>query len=196
MSVADRQTRIVIAEDESIIRMDLRESLEEEGYVVVADVGRGDLAVDAVRTHRPDVAIFDIKMPGLDGLAAARIVSEEKLSPVVMLTAFSQREIIEQARDAGALAYIVKPFQRTDLVPAVELAIARFREIQDLAEERDDLGRQLELRKLLDRAKGVLQDECKLTEAEAYAFMQRTAMSARLRMADVAQGVMDGSIRP
>jgi AmiR/NasT family two-component response regulator len=196
MDVADRQTRIVIAEDESIIRMDLRESLEEEGYVVVADVGRGDLAVDAVRTHRPDVAIFDIKMPGMDGLAAARIVSEEKLSPVVMLTAFSQREIIEQARDAGALAYIVKPFQRTDLVPAVELAIARFREIQDLAEERDDLGRQLELRKLLDRAKGVLQDQCKLPEAEAYAFMQRTAMSARLRMADVAQGVLDGSIRP
>lgn len=194
--MADRQTRIVIAEDESIIRMDLRESLEEEGYQVVADVGRGDLAVEAVRAHRPDVAIFDIKMPGMDGLAAARIVSEEKLAPVVMLTAFSQREIIEQARDAGALAYIVKPFQRTDLVPAVELAIARFREIQDLAEERDDLGRQLELRKLLDRAKGVLQDECRLTEAEAYAFMQRTAMSARLRMADVAQGVMDGSIRP
>lgn len=194
--MVDRPTRIVIAEDESIIRMDLRESLEEEGYEVVADVGRGDLAVEAVRTHRPDVAIFDIKMPGMDGLAAARMVSEEKLSPVVMLTAFSQREIIEQARDAGALAYIVKPFQRTDLVPAVELAIARFREIQELAEERDDLGRQLELRKLLDRAKGVLQDECGLAEAEAYAFMQRTAMSARLRMADVAQGVLDGRIRP
>lgn len=194
--MADRQTRIVIAEDESIIRMDLRESLEEEGYVVVADVGRGDLAVEAVRAQRPDAAIFDIKMPGMDGLAAARIVSAEKICPVVMLTAFSQREIIEQARDAGALAYIVKPFQRTDLVPAVELAIARFREIQELAEERDDLGRQLELRKLLDRAKGVLQDECRLTEAEAYAFMQRTAMSARLRMADVAQGVLDGQIRP
>ena len=194
--MADRQTRIVIAEDESIIRMDLRESLEEEGYVVVADVGRGDLAVEAVRAQRPDAAIFDIKMPGMDGLAAARIVSAEKICPVVMLTAFSQREIIEQARDAGALAYIVKPFQRTDLVPAVELAIARFREIQELAEERDDLGRQLELRKRLDRAKGVLQDECRLTEAEAYAFMQRTAMSARLRMADVAQGVLDGQIRP
>jgi response regulator NasT len=188
--------RIVIAEDESIIRMDLRESLEEEGYEVVADVGRGDLAVEAVRKHRPDVAIFDIKMPGVDGLEAARMVSDERLCPVVMLTAFSQREIIEQARDAGALAYIVKPFQRTDLVPAVELAIARFREVQELADERDDLGRQLELRKLLDRAKGVLQDECRMGEADAYTFLQRTAMASRMRIADVAQGVLDGTIRP
>jgi response regulator NasT len=188
--------RIVIAEDESIIRMDLRESLEEEGYEVVADVGRGDLAVEAVRKHRPDVAIFDIKMPGVDGLVAARMVSDERLCPVVMLTAFSQREIIEQARDAGALAYIVKPFQRTDLVPAVELAIARFREVQELADERDDLGRQLELRKLLDRAKGVLQDECRMGEADAYTFLQRTAMASRMRIADVAQGVVDGTIRP
>jgi len=194
--VADVPVRIVIAEDESIIRMDLRESLEEEGYEVVADVGRGDLAVEAVRKHRPDVAIFDIKMPGVDGLEAARMVSDERLCPVVMLTAFSQREIIEQARDAGALAYIVKPFQRTDLVPAVELAIARFREVQELADERDDLGRQLELRKLLDRAKGVLQDECRMGEADAYTFLQRTAMASRMRIADVAQGVLDGTIRP
>lgn len=194
--MADVPVRIVIAEDESIIRMDLRESLEEEGYEVVADVGRGDLAVEAVRKHRPDVAIFDIKMPGVDGLEAARMVSDERLCPVVMLTAFSQREIIEQARDAGALAYIVKPFQRTDLVPAVELAIARFREVQELADERDDLGRQLELRKLLDRAKGVLQDECRMGEADAYTFLQRTAMASRMRIADVAQGVLDGTIRP
>lgn len=194
--MADVPVRIVIAEDESIIRLDLRESLEEEGYAVVADVGRGDRAVEAVREHRPDVAIFDIKMPVVDGLEAARMVSQERLCPVVMLTAFSQREIIEQARDAGALAYIVKPFQRTDLVPAVELAIARFREVQELEHERDDLGRQLELRKILDRAKGVLQDECRLSEADAYGFMQRTAMSARLRIADVARGVLDGTIRP
>jgi len=188
--------RIVIAEDESIIRMDLREMLEEEGYVVVADVGRGDRAVDSVREHRPDVALFDIKMPGIDGLEAARVVSQEMICPVVMLTAFSQREVIEQARDAGALAYIVKPFQRTDLVPAVELAIARFREVQALAEARDDLGRQLELRKTLDRAKGRLQDDFGLTEADAFAFIQRYAMSARLRMADVAQGVLDGTVTP
>ena len=188
--------RIVIAEDESIIRMDLRESLEEEGYVVVADVGRGDLAIEAVRTHRPDVAIFDIKMPNVDGLEAARVVSAERLCPVVMLTAFSQREVIAQARDAGALSYIVKPFQRTDLVPAIELAIARYRELLELADERDDLGKQLELRKLLDRAKGILQDECAMTESEAFAFIQQTAMSSRLRMAEVARGVLDGSLRP
>ena len=188
--------RIVIAEDESIIRMDLRESLEEEGYVVVADVGRGDLAIDAVRSHRPDVAIFDIKMPGVDGLEAARVVSGERVCPVVMLTAFSQREVIEQARDAGALAYIVKPFQRTDLVPAIELAIARFRETQELAEERDLLGNQLELRKVIDRAKGTLQDQFSMTEAAAYVFLQQTAMTSRLRMVDVARGVLDGSIKP
>ena len=195
--VTDRSlVRIVIAEDESIIRMDLRESLEEEGYIVVADVGRGDLAIEAVRKHRPDVALFDIKMPEVDGLDAARAVTSERLCPVVMLTAFSQREVIEQARDAGALAYIVKPFQRTDLVPAIELAIARFRELQELADARDDLGKQLELRKLLDRAKGLLQDECRMTEAAAYEFIQQTAMSSRLRMDDVARGVLDGSIRP
>ena len=188
--------RIVIAEDESIIRMDLRELLEEEGYDVVADVGRGDQAVEAVRTYRPDVAIFDIKMPTMDGLEAARELSNDKICPVVMLTAFSQREVIEQARDAGALGYIVKPFQRSDLVPAVELAIARFREMRELAGERDDLGNQLELRKLLDRAKGRLLDECSMTESSAYTFIQQTAMSNRMRMADVAQGVLDGSIRP
>lgn len=191
-----RATRIVIAEDESIIRMDLRESLEEEGYNVVADVGRGDLAVEAVRSHQPDVAIFDIKMPKMDGLEAARIVAAERLCPVVMLTAFSQREVIEQARDAGALAYIVKPFQRTDLVPAIELATARFKELQELAEERDDLGKQLELRKTLDRAKGVLQDECQMTEAAAFTFIQQAAMSSRLRMLEVARLVLDGSLRP
>ena len=196
MNEARPLIRIVIAEDESIIRMDLRESLEEEGYVVVADVGRGDLAVEAVRTYRPDVAIFDIKMPTMDGLEAARELSNDKICPVVMLTAFSQREVIEQARDAGALGYIVKPFQRSDLVPAVELAIARFREMRELAGERDDLGNQLELRKLLDRAKGRLLDEYSMTESSAYTFIQQTAMSNRMRMADVAQGVLDGSIRP
>ena len=163
MSANQSSTRIVIAEDEAIIRLDLRETLEEEGYMVVADTGRGDDAIDLVRQHRPDVAIFDIKMPGLDGLDAARVVSAEKLCPVVMLTAFSKREVIEQARDAGALAYLVKPFQKTDLVPAIELAIGRFREMLTLSGERDALGEQLELRKLLDRAKGLLIDKYSMT---------------------------------
>lgn len=188
--------RIVVAEDEAIIRLDLVETLAEEGYVVVADTGRGDHAVDLVREHRPDVAIFDIKMPGMDGLEAARIVSSERLCPVVMLTAFSQRQVIEQARDAGALAYLVKPFQKTDLVPAIELAIGRFAEVKALEGERDQLGQQLELRKLLDRAKGLLIDDHKMSEQEAFDFIQKTAMGRRLRMKQVAEGILDRSITP
>lgn len=162
-----RPVRVVVAEDEAIIRLDLVETLAEEGYVVVADTGRGDSAVELVREHQPDVAIFDIKMPGIDGLEAARIVSDERLCAVVMLTAFSQRQVIEQARDAGALAYLVKPFQKTDLVPAIELAIGRFAEMKAIAGERDHFGQQLELRKLLDRAKGILIDEHKMSEQDA-----------------------------
>jgi response regulator NasT len=196
MSTTQTGTRIVIAEDEAIIRLDLRETLEEEGYVVVADTGRGDDAIELVRQHRPDVAIFDIKMPGVDGLDAARVVSAEKLCPVVMLTAFSQREVIEQARDAGALAYLVKPFQKTDLVPAIELAIGRFREMMTLSGERDALGEQLELRKLLDRAKGLLIDKYSMTEQSAFAFIQKNAMSSRAKMVDVANQILNGQITP
>jgi response regulator NasT len=170
--------------------------LEEEGYIVVADTGRGDDAIELVRQHRPDVAIFDIKMPGLDGLDAARVVSAEKLCPVVMLTAFSQREVIEQARDAGALAYLVKPFQKTDLVPAIELAIGRFREMLTLSGERDALGEQLELRKLLDRAKGLLIDKYSMTEQSAFDFIQKNAMSTRAKMVDVANQILSGQITP
>ena len=188
--------RIVVAEDEAIIRLDLVETLQEEGYVVVADTGRGDTAIDLVREHKPDVAIFDIKMPGLDGLAAARVVSAEKICPVVMLTAFSQREVIEQARDAGALAYLVKPFQKTDLVPAIELAIGRFAEMKWLSGERDALDEQLQLRKVLDRAKGVLIDSFSMTEQAAFDFIQKGAMSTRSRMKDVAQRVIDGELTP
>jgi response regulator NasT len=195
--LADKKTpRIVIAEDEAIIRLDLRETLEEEGYVVVADTGRGDTAIELVRQHQPDVAIFDIKMPGMDGLDAARVVSSEKICPVVMLTAFSQREVIEQARDAGALAYLVKPFQKTDLVPAIELAIGRFLEMKTLSGERDALDEQLELRKLLDRAKGLLIDQHSLTEQAAFDFIQKMAMSKRMRMRDVAVAVLSGEIKP
>lgn len=196
MSANQSSTRIVIAEDEAIIRLDLRETLEEEGYIVVADTGRGDDAIDLVRQHRPDVAIFDIKMPGLDGLDAARVVSAEKLCPVVMLTAFSQREVIEQARDAGALAYLVKPFQKTDLVPAIELAIGRFREMLTLSGERDALGEQLELRKLLDRAKGLLIDKYSMTEQSAFDFIKKNAMSTRAKMVDVANQILNGQITP
>jgi len=191
-----QSTRIVIAEDEAIIRLDLRETLEEEGYLVVADTGRGDDAIELVRQHKPDVAIFDIKMPGLDGLDAARVVSAEKICPVVMLTAFSQREVIEQARDAGALAYLVKPFQKTDLVPAIELAIGRFREMMTLSGERDALGEQLELRKLLDRAKGLLIDKHSMTEQSAFDFIQKSAMSTRAKMVDVANQILNGQIAP
>jgi response regulator NasT len=193
--VGDRPaTRIVVAEDEAIIRMDLVELLVEEGYEVVADVGRGDLAVEAVRTHRPDAAIFDVKMPGLDGVEAVRTLAPERICPVIMLTAFSQREVIEQARDAGALAYLVKPFQRTDLVPAIELAIGRFEEVLALAGERDELAGRLEMRKLVDRAKGILMDRRGMTEEDAYGFLQRRAMEGRTTMADVSQSVIDGRL--
>ena len=188
--------RIVLAEDEAIIRLDLRESLQEEGYEVVGDVGRGDKAVEMVEALRPDVAIFDIKMPGMSGLEAAKIVSDKKICPVVMLTAFSQREIIEQARDAGALAYLVKPFQKTDLVPAIELAIARFAELRSLSGEVAALGAQLETRKLIDRAKGVLIDKHQLSESDAFAFIQSMAMSQRMKMGDIAEQIIAGNLNP
>jgi response regulator NasT len=188
--------RIVLAEDEAIIRLDLRESLQEEGYEVVGDVGRGDKAVEMVDALRPDVAIFDIKMPGMSGLEAAKIVSDKKICPVVMLTAFSQREIIEQARDAGALAYLVKPFQKTDLVPAIELAIARFAELRSLSGEVAALGAQLEIRKLVDRAKGVLIDKHQMSESDAFSFIQTMAMSQRMKMGDIAEQIIAGKLIP
>ncbi len=188
--------RVVIAEDEAIIRLDLKESLEEEGYQVVGEAGRGDRAVELVRELRPDLAILDIKMPGVDGLTAARTIASERICAVLMLTAFSQRDIIEEARDAGALAYLVKPFQKNDLIPAIEVAIGRFRELQQLDSEVDALGEQLEARKVIDRAKGVLMDECGLKESDAFTFIQRTAMSERCRMRDVAERVVAGSLRP
>jgi response regulator NasT len=149
-----------------------------------------------VEALRPDVAIFDIKMPGMSGLEAAKIVSDKKICPVVMLTAFSQREIIEQARDAGALAYLVKPFQKTDLVPAIELAIARFAELRSLSGEVAALGAQLETRKLIDRAKGVLIDKHRLSESDAFAFIQSMAMSQRMKMGDIAEQIIAGKLNP
>ena len=188
--------RVVIAEDEAIIRMDLRETLEEEGYEVIGETGRGDQAIELVRGLQPDLAILDIKMPGMDGLDAARIINGEKICGVLMLTAFSQREVVEQARDAGALAFLVKPFQKSDLIPAIEVAMGRFRELRSLTGEIDALGEQLESRKFIDRAKGVLIDEHGMSESDAFAFIQRTAMSERTRMRDVADRILDGSLHP
>ena len=188
--------RVVIAEDEAIIRLDLKETLEEEGYDVVGETGRGDKAVELVRELRPDLVILDIKMPGMDGLAAARIISAEKVCGILILTAFSQREVIEEARDAGALAYLVKPFQKSDLIPAIEVAIGRVREMQSLNGEIDALGEQLEIRKTLDRAKGVLMDKYKLSEADSFGFLQRSAMNLRLTMHTVAGQVVAGELHP
>ena len=189
-------TRVVIAEDEAIIRLDLKETLEEEGYEVVGETGRGDEAVELVKQHAPDVAILDIKMPGLDGLSAAREIAGERRAAVLILTAFSQRDLVEQARDAGALAYLVKPFQRSELIPAVEVAIGRFREMRALAEQNQSLEDRLETRKLVDRAKGKLMDEHQLAEADAFAFVQKTAMRERLTMKAVAERVLAGELAP
>ena len=189
-------TRVVIAEDEAIIRLDLRETLEEEGYDVVAETGRGDEAVELVREFAPDVAILDIKMPGLDGLSAAREIAGERLAAVVILTAFSQRDLIERARDAGALAYLVKPFQKSDLLPAIEVALGRFAELKELHDQATSLSDQLETRKVVDRAKGHLMDKNQLSESAAFGFIQKTAMKERQTMRDVAQRVLDGDLTP
>src|SRR5215471_7819708 len=189
-------TRVLIAEDEAIIRLDLRETLEEEGYEVVGETGRGDEAVELARSLRPDLAILDIKMPGMDGLEAARAISAERLCGVLVLTAFSQRDFIEQARDAGALAYLVKPFQKSDLVPAIELAIARFRELSALADEVKGLEEQLETRKIVDRAKGILMDRHGLSEQDAFSFIQKRAMSERTKMKTIAERVVAGDLTP
>ena len=189
-------TRIVIAEDEAIIRLDLKETLEEEGYEVVGETGRGDEAVALVKSLEPDVAILDIKMPGLDGLSAAREITAERRAAVLILTAFSQRDLIEQARDAGALAYLVKPFQRSELIPAVEVAIGRFQELKALAEQASSLEDQLETRKIVDRAKGNLMDGHALSEADAFSFIQRTAMRERVTMKAVAEQILAGELTP
>lgn len=189
-------TRIVIAEDEAIIRLDLKELLEEEGYEVVGETGRGDEAVELVRRLAPDVAILDIKMPGMDGIAAARQIAGDRLAAVLVLTAFSQRDLINQARDAGALAYLVKPFQKSDLIPAIEVALGRFGEVVALEQEVVDLSERLEARKLVDRAKGILMDEHGMTEQLAWRFIQSQAMSQRKRVADIAQTVVDRVLAP
>ncbi len=189
-------TKIVIAEDEALIRLDLKETLIEEGYEVIGEAADGDAAIDLVDELRPDVAILDIKMPGTDGLTAARAIIDRRLAAVVILTAFSQRDLIEKARDAGALAYVVKPFHRNDLVPAIELARARFRELSEAKDRVESLEEQLETRKLVDRAKGRLMDTHGLTEQEAFRFVQTSAMGKRSTMREVAEQILDGSLAP
>ncbi len=192
----DAVTRVVIAEDEAIIRLDLKETLEEEGYDVVGETGRGDEAVQLVKELSPDLAILDIKMPGMDGLEAAREISAERQSAVLILTAFSQRDLIEQARDAGALAYLVKPFQRSELIPAVEVALGRFREMQALFDQNSTLEEQLETRKLVDRAKGILMDDHGMSESDAFSWVQRRAMQDRKTMRTIAADIIAGDLRP
>jgi len=187
--------RVVIAEDEAIIRLDLREILEGEGYEVVGETGRGDEAITLVRDHRPDVAILDIRMPGMDGLAAAREISADGHSAVLILTAFSQRNLIDEARDAGALAYLVKPFTQTELVPAIEVALGRFKEMQAIKATNASLEEQLDTRRKLDRAKGLLMDDLGYKEGQAFEYIRDTAMRTRRKIRDIAQDLIDGTLQ-
>ncbi|MST31725.1 response regulator [Acidimicrobiaceae bacterium USS-CC1] len=188
--------RVVIAEDEAIVRLDLKEILEEEGYEVVGETGRGDEAVELVRRERPDLAILDIKMPGADGLTAAREITGDRLAAVLILTAFSQRDLIEQARNAGALAYLVKPFQKSELLPAIDIALGRFKEMTALEEQVRNLEERLEVRKVVERAKGILMDDCGMAEHQAFTWIQQSAMNERVRMDVVARRVVDEGLRP
>ena len=185
---------VVVAEDEVLIRMDLAEMLTEEGYDVVGQAGDGATAVELAEQHRPDLVILDVKMPVLDGIAAAERIAGARIAPVVILTAFSQRDLVERARDAGAMAYLVKPFTRNDLVPAIEMAVSRFAELSQLESEVADLSERLETRKAVERAKSILQEQLRLSEPEAFRWIQKTAMDLRLSMRQVADGVVEHGV--
>jgi len=186
--------RILVAEDEAIIRLDLVEMLTEAGYVVVAQATNGVEAIALAQEHKPDLAILDVKMPELDGISAAEKIIE--IAPVLMLTAFSQRDLVERARDAGAMAYVVKPFSISDLVPAIEIAVSRHRQLVALQQEVGDLHERLETRKVIDRAKGILMSTLKLSEPDAFSWIQRTAMDRRMSMKDVALAVISPDAVP
>jgi len=187
-----RATRILVAEDEAIIRLDLAEMLGEAGYDVVGQASNGEQAVEMARELEPDLVIMDVKMPVMDGISAAEEIGAAKICPVVMLTAFSQTELVERARDAGVMAYIVKPFTAADLGPAIDIARSRWVEMKALENEIADLGERLETRKAVDRAKGILMKKLKITEAEAFRWIQKTAMDRRLGMKEVADAVITG----
>ncbi|MCA0437591.1 MAG: response regulator [Austwickia sp.] len=187
-----RGVRVLVAEDEALIRLDLAEMLADSGYDVVAQASDGEQAVDLAREHKPDLVILDVKMPVKDGISAAETIGKERIAPCVMLTAFSDRDLVERARDAGVMAYVVKPFTIDDLRPAIDIARSRWVELHALEEEIADLGERLETRKTVDRAKGILMEQMGLTESEAFRWIQKTAMDRRLGMRDVAQLVVDG----
>jgi len=184
------RTRVIIADDESIIRMDLREMLTNLGYLVIGEVGDGRSAVNLARELRPDVVIMDIKMPDMDGIDAAKVLTEERVSPVLLLTAYSQQELIERAKNAGVVGYLVKPFRESDLSPAIEVAVARFAEFRSLEKEVGDLKLALETRKLVDRAKGILMDNQGMTESEAFRKIQKMSMNTRKPMQEVAEAII------
>jgi AmiR/NasT family two-component response regulator len=182
--------RVIIADDESLIRLDIKEMLTTLGYLVVGEAGDGVSAVNLARELRPDLVIMDIKMPGMDGIAAAKVLTEEKVAPVLLLTAFSQQDLVEKAKEAGVVGYIVKPFREAELVPAIEVALARFQEFQALEKETADLKETLETRKLVDRAKGLLMDTQGLTEAEAFRRIQKMSMNTRRPMKEIAEAIL------
>jgi response regulator NasT len=184
------RTRVIIADDESLIRMDLREMLTNLGYLVVGEVADGLSAVNQARELKPNVVIMDIKMADMDGIEAAKILTEERVAPVVLLSAYSQRELVDRAREAGVVAYLVKPYREEDLTPAIEVALARYREFQELQKQVTDLQQALETRKLVDRAKGILMDKQGLTEAEAFRKIQKMSMDNRKAMKDVAEAII------
>ena len=187
------QLRVLVAEDEALIRLDLVELLTEEGYTVIAEAGDGEEALELARKLTPDLVVMDVKMPKMDGISAAAVIAEERIAPVVMLTAFSQRELVERARDAGAMAYVVKPFDASDVVPAIEIAMARFAEIRAVEAEVADLEERFASRKAVDQAKGLLQEGLGLTEPEAFRWIQKTAMDLRKSMREVAEAVIEQS---
>jgi two-component system, response regulator PdtaR len=194
--VSQTPFRVVIAEDEALIRLDLKEMLEEDGYVVAGEAADGEAAVKLTESLKPDLVIMDIKMPGLDGISAAERITADHLAPVVILTAFSQRELVLRARDAGAMAFLVKPFTKADLVPAIEIAVSRFQEFSALETEVSSLKDRLEVRKLLDRAKGILQSEQGLSEPEAFRWIQKSSMDRRMTMRAVAEEVLQTAQPP
>lgn len=188
----DGSLRIVVAEDEAIIRLDLAEMLTEAGHHVVGQASNGEQAVELTKELRPDLVILDVKMPVMDGISAAEAIAKERICPVVMLTAFSQQELVERARDAGVMAYIVKPFTPKDVIPAIDIARSRWAEIEALEAEIADLGDRLETRKAVDRAKGILMTKLKISEADAFRWIQKTAMDRRMGMREVADAVISG----
>jgi response regulator NasT len=194
MAVTQTPVRVVIAEDEALIRLDLKEMLEEEGYEIAGEAADGERAVELATSLRPDLVILDVKMPVLDGISAAERIAAGHVCPVVILTAFSQRELVERARDAGAMAYLVKPFTKADLVPAIEIAVSRFQEVAALGAEVTTLRDRLEVRKILDRAKGMLQAGSGLTEPEAFRWIQKTSMDRRVPMRAVAEEILAGTL--